>query len=987
MAKAKRVFQLAKELGVESKAVLEKCQAEGLELNNHMSTVSVGLEMTIREWFSDEHAGGTAVETAQKVDLQTVRKATRRKARPLSETAEDAEDASAAPAKAKARPKAEPEAEEPAPAEHEADAGAEAEAPAVEHRKAKARPRHVEVEPAEPAEPLKPAATGQTAEALEEAPAQPGGAEEEAPAEAQTPAREAAESTEQASEDVEAPGEGIEEQAGDEVGEDEQGPVEGPAPNVQPNVPRRPDVIKPAGPQLQKPQKAALSGPKLIRQEAPDPVRAPRPRKPGPAAPQPGDIVRSRGPARGRGAGGPVPEEESGRSPRRKKSRRGGGSSGGGGGGGGGAGDSGRRRGSFSAQDLLEREERLNRAGGYLKQRRRDMKKRGSTGGGQQIATPAQVGGKVEIEEPFTIKDLSAATGLKAADIVAYLFKKGVMTTINHIIDTETAQEVCLEYNIELAVKEAQTAEQAIESELSDREIVDERRRPPVVAVLGHVDHGKTSLLDKIRQEDVATGEAGGITQHIGAYRASIQGTDGEDKTVVFLDTPGHEAFTAMRSRGANLTDVVVIVVAADDGVMPQTVESINHAKAAGVPIVVALNKIDVPQATDGNVQKILGQLAEHELNPVEWGGETEVIRTSAETGQGVADLMEILDYQAELLELTADYGGRAYGQVIEAELSEGRGPVARILVRGGQLHVGEFIVMGRAFGRVRDMIDDRGNAIAEAGPATPVEISGIDEVPDAGDKFYICDTLKQAEEIATTRRDDERKKELASKSKVSLDNVFEQMQSGQTKELRVVVKADVQGSVEVLRKTLEEVAADNKEVSVRVLHAAVGGITESDVLLAEASDAIIVGFQVIASQHARAEAEHRGVDVRLYRVIYDLINDVKSALEGMLTPEKRENVIGHAEVREVFRVSKVGAVAGCYVTDGTVQRNALIRVTRNDIVIEHDRVLSSLKRFKDDVRDVRAGMECGMSIDGYDDIQVGDILECYTTTEVKQTL
>jgi translation initiation factor IF-2 len=294
---------------------------------------------------------------------------------------------------------------------------------------------------------------------------------------------------------------------------------------------------------------------------------------------------------------------------------------------------------------------------------------------------------------------------------------------------------------------------------------------------------------------------------------------------------------------------------------------------------------------------------------------------------------------------------------------------------------------MGRAFGRVRDMIDDRGNAIAEAGPATPVEISGIDEVPDAGDKFYICDTLKQAEEIATTRRDDERKKELASKSKVSLDNVFEQMQSGQTKELRVVVKADVQGSVEVLRKTLEEVAADNKEVSVRVLHAAVGGITESDVLLAEASDAIIVGFQVIASQHARAEAEHRGVDVRLYRVIYDLINDVKSALEGMLTPEKRENVIGHAEVREVFRVSKVGAVAGCYVTDGTVQRNALIRVTRNDIVIEHDRVLSSLKRFKDDVRDVRAGMECGMSIDGYDDIQVGDILECYTTTEVKQTL
>jgi translation initiation factor IF-2 len=359
-------------------------------------------------------------------------------------------------------------------------------------------------------------------------------------------------------------------------------------------------------------------------------------------------------------------------------------------------------------------------------------------------------------------------------------------------------------------------------------------------------------------------------------------------------------------------------VVAADDGVMPQTIEAIQHAKAP---------------------------------------------------------------------ELSADYGGGAYGNVIEAELHEGRGPVARILVREGQLKIGDFIVAGRAFGRIRGMVDDRGRSLEEAGPATPLEISGLDEVPDAGDKFYVTDSLRKAEDIAEQRRDIERKRDLAARSKVSLDNVFEQMQAGEVKELRVVVKADVQGSVEVLRKTLEEVGADNEEVAVRVLHAAVGGITESDVLLAEASDAVIIGFQVIASAHARAEAERRNVDIRLYRVIYNVLDDVKNALEGMLNPQQREEVLGHAEVREVFRVSKVGMVAGCYVTDGVVRRNALIRVTRDDIVIEHDRVLSSLKRFKDDAREVRSGMECGMSISGYDDVRAGDVLECYVQTEVKQTL
>ena len=522
-------------------------------------------------------------------------------------------------------------------------------------------------------------------------------------------------------------------------------------------------------------------------------------------------------------------------------------------------------------------------------------------------------------------------------------------------------------------------------AELEQRERTDVRRRPPVVAVLGHVDHGKTSLLDRIRSTDRAAHEAGGITQHIGAFRTTIAGSDGSQKSVVFLDTPGHQAFTNMRARGANLADVVVLVVAADDGVMPQTTESINHAKAAGTPIVVALNKIDKPDATEGNIQKIFGQLADKGLNPVEWGGETEIIKVSAITGAGIPDLIEVLDYQAELRELTADYEGRAHGQVIEAELDPGRGPVARVLVQEGQLHVGDVVVIGRAYGKVRSMVDDHGKQLPQVGPATPVEISGIDEVPDAGDKMYSVGDLRKAEDIATQRRELERKQELAAKTKVTLDNGFEQMKNAATKELRVVLKADMQGSVEVLRKTLEDLSTE--EVRVKVLHAAVGGITESDVLLAEASDAVIVGFEVIASAVARAEAERRGVDVRLYRIIYEIVEDVRRALEGMLSPTKREDVLGHAEVRDVFRVSKVGAIAGCYVTDGVVRRNAHIRVTRDGIVVEHDRTLESLKRFKEDAREVRAGMECGCKIEGYDDIREGDVLECYVTTEVRATL
>jgi translation initiation factor IF-2 len=749
--------------------------------------------------------------------------------------------------------------------------------------------------------------------------------------------------------------------------------AEAPAPAPM-NVPSRPKHVKPAGPQLQDRAPVKLSGPKVVRIEAPEAVSAPR----GPRS----DSGPSYG---GRGAGGPgVAEDDRGRSPQQR------GPTGPGAGKRREAAVPSRRRGSsgedwsgggkFTEQDLAEREARLQRSGGYLKMRRQQAKRAAQT---DRPATPAIGGGKVKITEPFTIKDLSAETGVKAADIVKKLFMQGVMANINSGIDADKAQEIMLDWDIELEVVQARSAEDVVSEEFAQRESVDERSRGPVVTIMGHVDHGKTSLLDRIRKTNVAAGEAGGITQATSAFRVPVQVGE-ETKHVVFVDTPGHQAFTEMRSRGANVTDIVVLVVAADDGVMPQTVESINHAKAAEVPIVVALNKIDKPEATQSNVQKILGQLAEHGLNPAEWGGDTEVMRTSATTGEGVQDLLEVLDYQSQLLELKADFAGPARGTVIESRVIEGRGPVANVLVQEGHLEVGNFIVAGRAFGRVRDITDDRGNKLKTVLPPTPVQVSGLDEIPDAGDKFFVVDSLKKAQQAAEQRRDRDREQQLA-QPKVTLSSLFSQMEEADVKEILIVLKADVQGSVDVLKHEIESVSTS--EVKVRVLHAAVGGITESDVILAEASNAIIVGFNVIPSGKARSLAEQKNVEIRTYDVIYHITEDVRKAAEGMLEPELRQEVLGHAEVRQVFKISKVGAIAGCYVTDGHIERDALIRVTRGDIVIENDRRLSQLKRFKDDTKDVRSGMECGMKIDGYDDIKEGDILECYRNVQVKRTL
>jgi translation initiation factor IF-2 len=743
------------------------------------------------------------------------------------------------------------------------------------------------------------------------------------------------------------------------------------------NVPNRPDSVTPVGPKLEQPTKVALSGPKVIRVEEPDKLPPPRARH------QPNDgMMTTGGPRRGGGAGemdqgrrggGGGGAAGKGRSPRRQS----------------GDGRTGRAGGTgdnkfkpWRAQDLAERDQALKHSQGFFRQHRQD-RSRGRGGGRRGPAAPVKPTGPVKISEPITIKDLSAASGVKGAEIVKKLFLEGIPATINSAIDTERAIEIMMEYEIELQVVEAKTAAEVIEERFMARERGDERGRSPIVTILGHVDHGKTSLLDRIRQTNVADGEAGGITQATSAFQVPVKAGE-QERVVTFIDTPGHEAFTAMRARGAKVTDVVVLVVAADDGIMPQTAESISHAKAAGVPLVVALNKIDKAEATDANIQRILGQLAEHELNPTEWGGGTEVIRTSAIDGTGIQDLLDILDYQADLLELKGDFDGNAEGTVLEAQVEEGRGPVARMLVQEGMLNKGDFIVTGRGYGRVRDIVDDHGDRIASAGPSTPVAISGIDQLPDAGDRFFVVDSLKEAEAAAEERRRLERERELAA-PKITLDNIFDHLEEGKKKDLPLVVKGDVQGSVETLRAVLGKIGSD--EVKVSVKHSAVGGINESDVTLAEATGSIVIGFNVTTTSKARQLAESKGVDIRLYDVIYDITDDVEKAASGLLDPELKLEVLGHAEVKEVFKVSKVGAIAGCYVTDGVVERNAQIRVTRDGIVVEKDRRLDQLKRFKDDAKEVKSGMECGMKIDGYDDIKEGDVLECYKTIAVARSL
>ncbi|HET9579430.1 MAG TPA: translation initiation factor IF-2 [Usitatibacter sp.] len=626
--------------------------------------------------------------------------------------------------------------------------------------------------------------------------------------------------------------------------------------------------------------------------------------------------------------------------------------------------------------------------------RRRAIKTRGDASGGREgwrsrgggrhrddesgsaFAAPAEPKVlEVLVPETITVGDLAHKMSVKAAEVIKVMMKMGTMATINQVLDQDTAMIVVQEMG-HVAKPAKLDDPEAFLTESAAHDQAQLETRPPVVTVMGHVDHGKTSLLDAIRKARVAVGEAGGITQHIGAYHVETP-----RGVVTFLDTPGHEAFTAMRARGSQITDLVILVVAADDGVMPQTVEAINHAKAAKVPIVVAVNKIDKPEA---NPQRVKQELLAHEVVPEEFGGDTQFIEVSAKTGQGIDQLLEAIQLQAEVLELKAPVNAPAKGVVIESRLDKGRGPVATILVKAGTLHKGDIVLAGAVFGRVRAMNDENGKPVNEAGPAIPVEIQGMSDVPRAGDDIIVLNDERKAREIALFRQGKFRDVKLAKQQAAKLENVFDQMGEGEKKTLALIIKADVQGSYEGLSHALTKLSTD--EVKVNIIHTGVGGITESDINLALASKAVVIGFNTRADAAARKLAEHAGVDIRYYNIIYDAVDDVKAAITGMLAPERKETVLGVVEVRNVFKISKVGTVAGCMVTEGLVRRGSSVRVVRGGVVV-HTGELDSLKRFKEDVREVKAGFECGLSLHNYNDVQVGDQLEVFEVVEVARTL
>lgn len=587
--------------------------------------------------------------------------------------------------------------------------------------------------------------------------------------------------------------------------------------------------------------------------------------------------------------------------------------------------------------------------------------------------TPPEVKRHIVLTDSIKVQDLAHQLGKKSTEVIKKLMQLGTMATINQELDPEIAQLIAEEFGATVEIKTSK--EEELFAEIIDKE-EDLRPRPPVVTIMGHVDHGKTSLLDKIREANVTASEVGGITQHIGAYQVEVKG-----QKITFLDTPGHEAFTAMRARGALITDIAILVVAADDGVMPQTKEAIHHAKAANVPIIVAINKVDKPEA---NPDKIKQELTEFGLIDEDWGGDTIMVPVSALTGENIESLLEMIILVAEISELKANPNRKARGTVIEAKLDKNRGTVATLLVQNGTLNIGDFLIVGTTQGRVRAMLDYKGRKLKSAGPSTPVEILGLSEVPSAGDEFISVEDEKLAKQIAEKRSSEKHLESISARNKVSLEDLFSQIQQGEVKELNIILKADVQGSIEAIQKTLEQLS--NEEVRVNIIHSAVGGIKETDVMLATASNAIIIGFNVRPDVNAKKIAENEEVDIRTYRVIYDAVDDVKAALSGLLAPEIKEVELGQAEVRALFKVPKVGVISGCYVTEGKITRSAKVRIVRDGVVV-HEGEIDSLKRFKDDVKEVAAGYECGIGIARFNDLKEGDIIEAYTFEEIKRKL
>jgi translation initiation factor IF-2 len=973
-----RVSVLAKELGIDSKVILEKCRQEGLgdKVLNHSSNLALGLAETIREW----KESGALDELIRKFSTKSDTVAKKKK-KPTAKSSKTEEET------------------EPVSESTDTEAVSDDVVVSTDTQK-EGTPLPQEQKPVSPPKPV-PAATSATVEIVSppENRIEEGMGSVPAPSSESTPRSKAEPVTETSHQPVASePEVELPPRVGSSstpatpstapaspvvVAPRTVGSSHGSRPTVKLESRSGPVKIDKPKPVAQPfiPRKAELQGPKVIREEQPDIVAPPRKRSPsagGPPGqttsigiPQPAD----RG---GRGVRGVRIIDDEEESDTKKGAKKVGGGA--------------RRRGpdgrrgeadeklrEFTEQDLRDRADRILAASAMRQATDRHLTKTEARGTHTQTRSLAQRGGVLEIEEPITVRSLSAELGVKSNEIIAKLMKQGVFATVNQSLDFDAAALIALQYNVELKVKSKPSLEDELLAEFNNREVKPESLvpRPPVVTILGHVDHGKTSLLDKIRSANVAAGESGGITQHIAAWQVKTSG-----KQVTFIDTPGHQAFTAMRARGANMTDVVVLVVSAAEGVQPQTIESINHAKAAGVPIVVALNKID---RDDANPQMVMGQLAANGLNPSEWGGDTEVVKTSAITGQGIDELIEVLDYQTQLRELKADPTGPARGTVIESRMDPGLGPVATVLVQDGTLKVGDVVLAGIGWGRVRSILNDQMKPIPTAGPSTPVVISGLSELPQAGDKFYVVNSLDRARAIAQERVDRSRAQQLADKTKVSLESLYGQMKDQAVKTINLIIKADVQGSVETLQKTVTDQNTD--EVRVKVIHAAVGPITESDVELADASNAVIIGFHVVPDEAARAMAEQRRIEIRTYRVIYEIFDDLKKALSGMLEPEVREKLHGHAEVRQVFKVSRLGNIAGCYVTDGHIQRGSKIRLVREGRIITEDLSIESLKRLKDDVKEVKSGLECGIKLAGYDDIKVGDVFEAYIRETFQRTL
>ncbi len=930
MADKMRVHILAKELSVPSKVIVEKCKAEGItSVKNHMSTLSAGLHATIREWFS-EGSHSTTIETAQRVDLKKVRVKRARKKTTDPSAAEGTEEKVGAKKEAVAVGVATAIGEAP---------GATGDVSTAAVATAVADPGIADTaEEAQLATAVQEVSTPEAGTAVAEAP----------PVEAPTGDGTAA--VPAGSTPLAAPETPVETVP---IGPEVVAPTS--------DVPKtKPVPLTPAGPQ-NVPAKAKLQGPRVVRYEAvdyrPPPLRR-RTVEPRSGTPVAGPAAPPTAPAADKPTDR-VPARKKGRLSTRRTTGR--------------LLEAGERLAEWGDRDLAERRERLAGATG------RRIRRRATQGGARPV--PAGPKTMATVHEPIRMKEFCSATGLNFMQCFKVLRDEhSLLANVNMTLPVETSELLALHFGIELKVIPCKTRLDELKEEYANRERKHMLLRPPVVTMLGHVDHGKTSLLDAIRNTRVVAGEEGGITQHIGAN--CVQTPHG---AVTFLDTPGHKAFTSMRSRGAQLTDVVVLVVAADDGVMPQTVEAINHAKAAEVPIVVALNKIDLG---DQNKVKIYARLSELGLTPSgEWGGDVDVIPTSATTGDGVQELVEHLADLSSLLDLKTDATLPAFGTAIEAETKPGVGAVIHLLVEEGTLRVGDSVVCGPAFGKVRALLDDRGRRIKEAGPTIPVEVWGLDEVPSAGDKLYTVETLQRAKDIASeTKQIRIERARIQSQKVKTLEELVLKRDAEEIPELNVIIKADVDGSIEALRQVLGEIPSD--EVRLVIRHAGVGAVNDSDVLLATACLAVIVAFRVDAPVGVRRLAERNGVDVRSYRVIYNVADEIKKALEGLLEPEERREARAKAEVRQLFRLSKkAGVVAGSLVLEGVLNRKHVAKVVRDGAIVREGCTIASLRRFKDDIKEVRGGLECGIRLDGFDDLHVGDVIETYEIVKVARKL